>query len=152
MQSLRQLECFLLVLVLISGCGEDRSGPPSTDTDSSAFASLSEKVDFLNQYVAFRRTYESLDFDISYHNNGGGMVPGPSEWDIRLVATVPADELNEWIPADVEPMGEAEDSRWLDSVPTSLDLSGINEWYHDHRRIVGIDRERRIVAYYTWAH
>ena len=102
--------------------------------------------------MAFRRTYESLDFAITYKNNSGGMVPGPSDWNIQLVAVVPSEDLDDWIPAGIEPTGEAEDNRWLDSVPTPLDLRGISEWYHDHRRIVGIDRQRRIVAFYTWAY
>ena len=102
--------------------------------------------DSLNRYVTFRRTYKTLDFDINYQNNGGGLVPGPSDWDIRLVATVPASQLQAWIPADGV-ASEAPDIRWLGSVPTSLDVSGVDEWYADGLRIVGVDRDRGIVVY-----
>lgn len=149
MRSIRQLGWVLaVVLVTINGCGRKHEGPPSTKTDSSGFAGLQEKVDFLHQYVAFQRTYESLDFDITYHNNSGGLVPGPSDWDIRLVATVPADEFADWIPPGIEPTPQ--DCQWLETIPTDLDLAGINEWYRDGKCVIGFDRQQRIVAYRRW--
>jgi hypothetical protein len=134
----------LAMTVLLVGCKP--SGPTTTKTTSSAFATVSERTKFLNKYVTFRRTYETLDFDIMYQNNGGGMVSGPSDWDVRLVATVPASELQAWIPAGVN-ASTAPDVAWLKSVPTTLDLSGVSEWYVDCKRIVGIDRPKRIVVY-----
>jgi hypothetical protein len=135
-----------LALFLVSGC--DRTGPASTRTTSAQFHTVKEKTDFLQRYVTFRRTYDTLDFDITYQNNGGGSVPGPSDWDVRLVATVPPSEVPMWIPAGLTP--SAQDQAWLKSVPTSLDLSGLNEWYGDAHRIIGIDRQHNIVAYRSW--
>ncbi|HMN42881.1 MAG TPA: hypothetical protein PKE29_18725 [Phycisphaerales bacterium] len=134
----------MLVMVWMSGCKP--SGPTSTKTTSSGMATISQRVNFLHEYVTFRRTYETLDFDIAYHNNGGGMVPGPSDWDLRLVATVPADEMPAWIPPGVS-QTSAPDVAWLKSVPTALDLSGVSEWYVDGNRLVGLDRGNRIVVY-----
>src|SRR5215470_1405257 len=108
---------FTLAL-LIGGCVQ--SGPATTKTKSSAFATVDERAKFLHKYVTFRRTYETLDFDISYQNNGGGMAPGPSDWDIRLVATVPASEVQAWVPAGVSATA-APDTGWLQSAPTTLD-------------------------------
>lgn len=122
------------------------SGPASTKATSAAYATVAERVKFLNEYVKFRRTYETLDFDIMYQNNGGGMVAGPSDWDVRLVATVPAAELQAWVPTGVN-ASTAPDAAWLKSVPTTLDLSGVSEWYIDGSRVVGIDRAKRIVVY-----
>ncbi|MFT3787128.1 MAG: hypothetical protein QM770_13330 [Tepidisphaeraceae bacterium] len=99
----------------------------------------------MERYVTFRRHYESLDFDITYHNNGG-MVPGPSEWDVRLVASVPENELDQWVPSGVKSVAAGE-SDWLKSVPTTVDTSNVGEWYVDGRRVVGIDRSRRVVVY-----
>jgi hypothetical protein len=138
---------FLLVSVLLPmGCG--KSGPDSVNRTSAGLASLKERVDFLERHVTFRRTYESLDFAIYDYNGGEGMLPSPSEYNIRLVAMVPAAELAAWIPAG-SPVAAA-DTDWLKAVPTSVELSGINEWYVDGRKIVGVDRERRIVAYRIW--
>ena len=132
------------VTVLLAGCNP--SGPATTKTTSAAFATVAERAKFLHRYVTFRRTYETLDFDISYHNNGGGMAPGPSDCDVRLVATVPSAELEAWVPAGAN-LAIAADTSWLKSVPTTLDLSGVREWYADGRRMVGIDRANRIVVY-----
>ncbi len=78
------------------------------------------------------------------------MVPGPSNWDVRLVATVPASELAAWIPAGV-PASAGAEAGWVKSVPTALDLSGVNEWYVQAHRVVGLDRGGRIVVYRMWA-
>jgi hypothetical protein len=136
----------LAVALLISGCKS--SGPASTQTNSSGFPTVAERAKFLHQYVTFRRTYETLDFDISFLN-GDGMAPGPSEWDIRIVATVPDSELRDWVPAGVNTSIKANtvDTEWLRSVPTTLNLSGVSEWYVSGNRVVGIDRARRIVVY-----
>lgn len=134
----------LALIVLLVGCKP--SGPAMTNTKSSTFGTVAERSRFLSDYVTFRRTYETLDFDVMYQNNGGGMVLGPSDWDIRLVATVPASELQAWIPAGVN-ASTAPDTSWLKSVRTALDLSEVSEWYVDGKRIVGIDRANRIVVY-----
>lgn len=81
-----------------------------------------------------------------YQNNGGGLVPGPSDWDIRLVAKVPASELQDWVPVGVSP-SSAPDTAWLNTVPTPLDLSGLYEWYIDGKQVIGIDPDKRIVVY-----
>jgi hypothetical protein len=136
----------LAMIVLLIGCKP--SGPATTKTTSAAYAAVAvaERTKFLNDYVTFRRTYETLDFDIMYQNNGGGIVPGPSDRDIRLVATVPASELQAWIPVGVK-TSASPDLTWLKSVPTTLDVSGVSEWYVDGKQVVGIDRAKRIVVY-----
>jgi len=134
----------LAMTALLVGCKP--SGPGTTKTNSSGFATVAERAKFLNEYVTFRRTYETLDFDITYQNNGDGAAPGPSDWDVRLVATVPAAELQAWVPVGGKAT-VAPDTAWLKSVPTGLDLSGVNEWYVDGKRVVGVDRVKRIVVY-----
>jgi hypothetical protein len=151
MMRIRLYTCGLLVTVFaLVGCQQDR-GPETTRTDSSQFDTLAEKVAFLEQYVTFRRTYELLDFDIVYQNNSGGMVPGPSDWDIRLIATVPEAELPDWVPADAQPTDV--NTEWLENIPTEQDSSNITEWYQlDNQTIVGLDRDRCLVAYRNEAH
>ena len=139
------IRAFILLAALVFvGCKP--SGPATTKTTSSNFTTIAERAKFLHEYVTFRRTYETLDFDIMYQNNGGGMVPGPSDWDVRLVAIVPAQELQAWVPAGIA-VQPAPNTDWLKSVPTALDLSGVSEWYVDGKRVVGLDRAKRIVVY-----
>ncbi|HQY87329.1 MAG TPA: hypothetical protein PK402_01635 [Tepidisphaeraceae bacterium] len=139
------IRIFILAMTLLFvGCKP--SGLTTTRSKSSDFKTIAERTKFLNEYVSFRRTYETLDFDIMYQNNNGGMVPGPSDWDVRLVATVPESELQAWIPAGVSSAPTA-DTQWMKTVPTTLDLSGVNEWYVDGTRVVGVDRTKRIIVY-----
>lgn len=133
------------LLILLAGCGGG-SGPASTVTSSESIAALSDRIEFLHRYLTFRRNYRELDFHIVYHNNGGGMVPGPSDWDIRLVAVVPREELESWIPNGVQPVRSIQ-SDWLAEVPNAKRANGIAEWYVDGLKEVGIDRERSVVAY-----
>ena len=135
----------ILVLVLFAGCSQ--SGPAITHASSSQFPSLQEKTDFLQRYVSFRRTYEALDFRIDFFNGGGG-VPAPSEWDVRLVARVPTSEIQVWVPQGITQ--SSQDRDWLKLVPTTLEIAGITEWYGEKGRVVGIDREHGIVAYHLW--
>lgn len=140
--------CVGVVLIVVA---REPDGPPSTDTSSDSFGTLAERVNFLHRYVSFRRTYESLDYRIKFFNGGSGLVPGPSYGDIKLVATVPASELDAWVPPSTRPSTQptaSADREWLESVPTKLDLSGVDEWYQDGRRTVGLDRTRRIVVYW----
>jgi hypothetical protein len=56
--------------------------------------------------------------------------------------------LANWIPSG--PRIPQPDRQWLGSVPDSLDLSGLNEWYESGKVVVAVDREHRIVAYRNW--
>lgn len=131
----------------IAGCTGD-AGPASTDTKSDTLSSLKDRVAFLERYVTFRRDYSELGFHIVY-KNGGGFVPSPSEWDVRVVATVPQEKLADWIPAGVKEAPTA-DKDWLDSIPGGAKASGIHEWYVEPGKIVGVDREKSVVAYRAW--
>src|SRR3954469_14431082 len=102
----------LLALTLfISGC--HKSPPPTPRTTSAQIPTLQQRIDFLNRHVTFRRTYESLDFDIPRHNNDAGMIPAPSDYDIRLAATIPAAELQAWLPQGVAPAAAPPETDWL---------------------------------------
>ena len=134
-----------VLLVVTTGCGA-MSGPATTDTSSASLPALAERVEFLQQYVTFRRDYRELDFRIRYANNGGG-VPGPSDWDIRVVAVVPPEQLEAWVPAGVKPQ-PATDVSWLADVSGADRATGIREWYVEGRgRVVGVDRAKSVVAY-----
>ena len=145
-----QMRMALLWLAVLSlvGCGEP-SGPASTDTSSAALPSLAQRVEFLERYVTFRRGYTDLGFHIVYHNNGGGMMPGPSDWDVRLVAAVPPAELNAWVPPDRTATPVA-DTQWLAGIPGAGRAAGIREWYEAPGVAVGIDREHSVVVYRRW--
>jgi hypothetical protein len=138
----------LLTVVALAGCSAP-SGPSSTNTSSDTLPSLQQRVEFLERYVTFHRDYSDLGFHIVYYNNGGGMVPGPSEWDIRLVAKVPSAELAAWVPSGLAATPSA-DTQWLAVVPGAGQANRIREWYASPGLIVGIDRQHSVVAYRRW--
>lgn len=156
------LSALLLFLCCAQGCTINQ--PKDAQTNSSEFPTLDKKVRFLQRYVTFKRHYETLDFYVFYKDNSGGIVPGPSDWEICLVATVPEAEIKEWID-DMSrqdsgtQQGEGEHQQggsevqqqraWLSLVPTQLDISGVQEWYGTGGIEVGIDRQRNIVVYYN---
>ena len=100
---------------------------------------------FLEQYVKFRRTYEDLDFVISFKNNSGGLVPGPSDWDIRIVAHVPSADLAQWTKG-LQPTASP-DIDWLKVLPGRIDYSGVSAWFQSGSRLVGMDERNAIVVY-----
>lgn len=124
-------------------------GSKMINTDSTRYASLEERAEVLHEVVTFRRTYEALDFTIRARLDNG-FPPGPSSWDIRVVARVPADELQAWVPDGVRSSTSAL-PEWVSAVPTDLDLSSVTEWYVLSGKEVGLDRRARIVAYHLYA-
>lgn len=139
---------FLVVLVslLLLGSAWQKSGPSTADEKSTSRSSLEDRIKFVEKYVKFRRNYEKLDYHIQYQNNGGGFVPGPSDWDIRLIAQVPAKELNDWIPANSEKSDKSVPA-WVTELPGEIEREGITEWHKKANVTVGIDRERSVVVY-----
>ncbi len=134
----------LAALILGGCCADDATGPPSTQTRSDAGWSLDEKIRFVERYVTFRRQYLALDFDIEFHG-GEGLAPGPSEWDVRLVALVPESDLDAWIPEGASP--GAIDTRWTETLPAGIDRRGVSAWYSKGGVVVGVDRKASVVVY-----
>jgi len=144
--SIRRRLAPILLLFVMTGCSKSPSGPASVAETSVTRAKLEDRVRFVENYVTFRREYEELDYDVTYHNNSGGMVPGPSDWDIRLIAAVPATDLDAWVPNDVE-KNEGPPPKWLLDLPGSIERDKITEWYRNSGIEVGVDRTRSLVAY-----
>lgn len=136
----------MLIGIVFGGCTTHPSGPASVRENSDARPELADRVRFIEGYVTFRRKYDKLEYDVLYQNNGGGMVPGPSDWDIRLLAVVPSTEVDAWIPKGVA-KAEAAPPQWLRELPGVIAKDGITEWYRKSGLEVGVDRSRAIVAY-----
>lgn len=137
---------FTLVSVsILTGCGQGKT----TDTLSSEFMTLAERQEFLERYVMFRRSYEDLHFDLSYIDGASGMLPAPTEWDIRVFAIVPAGEMEQWI--DGLSIASAPQFDWVLDIPNApTDISSYT-WYEGDRVIVGIDQENQSVLYWNRA-
>ena len=117
---------------------------------SATRPALADRVDFIEQYVNFRRKYKQLEYDVSFMN-GGSFPPAPSEWDIRIVASVDPADLDEWVIAGKRDL-QMKTPDWVATTARTLNVDTISEWYVDGGRAVGIDREHSIVVYRNFAH
>lgn len=136
----------LLILMLLTGCVPTSSVPSSVAEISSSRTLLADRVQFIERYVTFQRQYDALEYDVTYINNSHGMVPGPSDWDIRIVAQVPKGDLPLWIPADIERHDDPPPS-WVMGLPGALPTNGVTEWYRRSGLEIGVDRHSSIIAY-----
>lgn len=136
-----------LALACGAACHREKSGPETIHltAEQAELLPLAQRVSTLERYVTFRRHYESLDVrHIQYMNNGEGLAPGPSDWDIFFVAQVPQEELEAWVPEGGSP-GEAPD--WLDTLPEALRPGDEARWYLAGSVSIGIDATRRLIVY-----
>ena len=135
----------VLISILLSAIGcNSGSGPPSVSETSSARPNLDSRVKFVEQYVSFQRNYKNLEYSIYYQNNSYGM-PGPSDWDIQLVAKVPPDEVASWISPDMK--AEHSPRKWHLTTAKEIDVTNVVEWYAVGGRSLGIDRGASIIVY-----
>lgn len=154
----------VIALALIAGgilfYSKVQSGLPTTHTSSSQFSSLRAKKSFLEQYVRFRRSYETLEFDLRYVNGSSGMVSSPSEWDIVIATVVPEEEMEVWIQGlkKTQPSGVVQ---WLRQTPVKTKPNETIEWFsrsgeapeanRESDTVVGIIRSQRLILYRNYA-
>ena len=140
----QKLKLTVILCLLMLGCSR-QSGPPSTSSTYTPSQSLKQRIDFVEKYVAFRREYEELEYAIDFQNNSG-FVPAPSDWDVKIIAKVPAATVGEWIKnSQTIPYGKW---NWHTTTATNIDTSGINAWYTAGSSItIGVDRANSVIAY-----
>src|SRR5262245_8459356 len=87
-------KCYaILLLVALTACGSsgakgETSQSLTTDTYSAQLTTDAEKIAFLRRYITLYSTVEATEFHIVYHDNAGGAVPAPSDWDMRVALKV----------------------------------------------------------------
>ena len=134
--------CPILILLLV-GCKKSKS----TNTSSEEFGTLSERKEFLEQYVSFRRGYDELHFNLNFMDGSTGMVPGPTEWDIRIFAIVPEEEIELWSEGLAE-CGEPELS-WTSAIPSAPTDYSQYVWYEGAKVTVGVKPRSRAIVYWN---
>ncbi|MEM7384640.1 MAG: hypothetical protein AAF514_06810 [Verrucomicrobiota bacterium] len=141
---------FSALLGGFSSCGRPKE--PSLTTNGTVASAnqgdLAGKTRFLRRYFKPARTFEQLEYEVSYQDNSGGRVPGPSDWDIRIIATVPANELASWIPGGAT-TSQQKRPDWIKPVAGEIPVDHLDEWYVNGSTLVGLDRKNRTVAYWN---
>lgn len=123
-----------------------QSGPQSISETSAARPTLQDRINFIEQYVTFKRNYLKLEYEVQYHNNSGGIVPGPSDWDIRILAVVPPSEIAAWLPPNQSRISK-QPPAWLTVMPNTIPIAKVTEWYATGHTEVGVDRNTSTIAY-----
>jgi hypothetical protein len=75
---------------------KSRRGQMTTDTRSSTFPDDHSKIVFLKKYLKLPSEVEAAEYHIRYQDNSGGVVPGPSDWDMQVVLKDKPDSLPLW--------------------------------------------------------
>lgn len=78
----------LVVALFVAACTNGaRPKNLSTDTNSREISDQSERIEFLSTYLAIKSEITDTEFDIFYADNSGGRmeVPGPSDWNMKVV-------------------------------------------------------------------
>jgi hypothetical protein len=79
-------------------------------------ASSAERIAFLNRYAKMPSNPLDVEFHIIYQDNAGGMVAGPSDWDIKFAAIVKDEEISKWT-AGFQQFPDAEsDFSWAEDI------------------------------------
>lgn len=116
--------CLLMLVPLGTAARSFLKRPPpekeslTTDTWSSSFANPNEKLAFLEPYFKMFSPVLEAEYHIEYHDNAGGWVPGPSDYDIRVALKVAPEDIPLWTEGfDRVADGEI-DMAWWDGLST----------------------------------
>ena len=107
----------LLLLGALAACGSPGmrgtvSPSLTTDTRSAQLASDADKLAFLRRYLSLASAVAATEFHIVYHDNTGGPVPGPSEWDMHVALKLASADIPAWTRGLQEVGGEGIDLSW----------------------------------------
>ena len=101
------------LLVLFAGCATgSRNKTMTTDTYSSSFTDHDEKMDFLKKYVVLFSPVEDAEYHIQYQDNSTGLIPGPSDWDMRVILKIALTDIPLWLDGFEEIPLETVDLGW----------------------------------------
>ena len=85
-----------IFLWLWSGLSLIEKENKTTDTWSYNFTDKEEKLSFLTEYIVAPSEILDAEYHIFFHDNSGGLVPGPSDWDIRVAIKIKPENIFLW--------------------------------------------------------
>jgi hypothetical protein len=111
------------------------SSEPSltTDTRSDSIPTAAARVEFIGRYLNLRAPVTDAVFHVVYHDNGGGLVPGPSDADIVAALRVMPGDRAKWL-VDATPASPSDATKPFSgyqrvSLPVSWGAGGAGELY-----------------------
>lgn len=132
------------------GCAEKSL---TTHTSSTQFGTKQEKLDFLDSYLVNRAGLLDAEYRIDYQDNGSGRgVPGPSDYDLRMILRILPDSMDAWT-SDVERQDFLVSREMWSGIAPDTSVWGAHttpELYTSQGQVKLIYRTEGIVfAYYT---
>jgi hypothetical protein len=100
----------LLGVAACSSASAPSAASLTTDTDSQSFTDRSARLEFLARYLKTKSPLADAEYVIHYRDNSTGVIPGPSDWDIRAVLQ-PSGDVAAWY-AGWEPCPPADVPAW----------------------------------------
>ena len=98
----------------------------TTDTRSDTLPTAAARVKFLARYLKLRAPVTDASFHVVWHDNGGGLVPGPSDWSIVAALRVSPADASVWL-ADARRATAAAPSRAL--IPAEWKVTSAGDAY-----------------------
>ncbi len=143
--NLTRWRLFLLIF-LAAACSGTPTADLTTDTKSTALATEAEQIEFLSQYVTLKSAVTATEFHIIYHDNSGGLVPGPSDWYIQAVMQV--EDVAPWIEGKTQLYSA--DFTWADALLTEgLRPTSQPTYYTNQTTTIAVFEPEKILFFHS---
>ena len=98
----------------------------TTDTRSDTLPTAAARVEFLARYLKLQAPVTDASFHVVWHDNSGGLVPGPSDWSIVAALRVSPADAPVWL-ADARRATAGETAR--PSIPADWNVTSAGDPY-----------------------
>ncbi len=140
------LLCLLSSIFLFNASLAQETASLTTDTLSSQFATDEEKIAFLERYLNLPTKVEAAEYHIVYHDNSTGRVPGPSDWDMRVVIKVAPEDIDTWLESLTETT-EPFDLAWVYDFAKNWQLTSSPKFFVGDKDVALFEVEGVVVVW-----
>ena len=106
----------IAIAVLASVFFREKQINKTTDTWSFEFEKVSDKLAFLSEYLIMHSKVIDTEYHIVYFDNSTGIIPAPSDWDIRVALKVKEEDIHLWLDGFTEVLAEEINLSWWDAL------------------------------------
>jgi hypothetical protein len=119
----------------------------TTSTRSETIATAEQRVAFLGKYLRLHSAVRDAAFAIDYHDNSGGMVPGPSDWTVWAGMMLPRGAMAEWL-GGTHPCDQAPKFEMDKILPAAWKVSSPARCLHRDRATLLVHESEDVLVFY----
>jgi hypothetical protein len=122
----------------------------TTDTLSSSFTTVKERLEFLDRYLNFPSQPVDAQYHLIYFDNSVGFPPGPSDWDIKVVVWLEPKDTPLWL-KNMTKVATFDDFDWvlkLSPESTELDLETA-QYFETSGKRAALPKEGVVALWYS---